>query len=85
MSGPSIVDLLALIPQIRASLDAALAVLEAATPDAAHASEQEAAAILHAAIDKLDMPTLTSDLAHLGAVLAAGRGISGGGFNANLS
>jgi hypothetical protein len=85
VSGPSIVELLGLIPEIRSTLNAALAILEAASPDAAHASEEQAAAILQAALDKLNVTDVASSLDSLKAVLAAGRGISGGGFDSNLA
>ena len=85
MSGLTLADILAALPGIKDAIDKAFAALEAASPAAAQATEEQIKAAIEAAFANLDVASIESSIAALGKAVAAGKSIAGGGADATLA
>lgn len=85
MAGPSIGDIAALLPAIQSFVAEVIANIEAKSPDVAKADEEVIRQAITDALAKFDAAGITSSLEAVVAVLKAGHGESGGGFDANLA
>lgn len=85
MSGPSLADLLASAPAIKAVIDKVFAAIEAASPQFATADEAAIREAINTALGGLDIASLDSSIAQLLAALKSGKSIQGGGADATLA
>lgn len=85
MGNPSVGDIAALLPAIQAFVDAVIAKIEAVSPDVAKADEEVIRQAITDALAGFDAGSIASSLEAVVKVLKDGKGISGGGFDANLA
>lgn len=85
MAGPGLADELAAFLSAKDRISDAIAALEAISPDVLKGPEEALRTAIVTAVAPLDVPTLLDSLDSARKVIAEGKGIVGGGFDANLA
>ena len=82
---PTLQDVKDNLPSIKKGVDVLFDALESISPDALKGTEEEVRLIVQAALSGIDLPVLENALASVAIVVAAGRGVVGGGAGSELA
>lgn len=85
MSAPTLAEQIQAILDAKDRISAALTALEGISPDLLKGPEEVLRVALVAALTPLDVVAVGDSLMSVGKVVAAGKGIVGGGFDSNLA
>ena len=85
MSSPDIGALAGILPAVQAFINSVIAKIAEKSPDVVKADEEVIRQAIADSLQGVDIAGLTSSLESVVRVLKDGKGISGGGYNANLA
>lgn len=85
MSAPNLADLAGVLPSIQSFVNTVIANIVAKSPDVVKADEEVIRQAISDALEGVNVADLTSSIEAVLKVLKEGRGISGGGLDANLA
>ena len=85
MSGPTLAEQLAAFLSAKDRISDAIQALEAISPDVLKGPEEALRQAIVTAVQPLDVPTLLESLDAARKVIQEGKGVVGGGFDANLA